>query len=318
MRENIFKALYHLGIPSLLRMSKTDTVTVLNLHRVSEERDYFYDPIKPETFYKLLEYCCKYYAVTSFENMRQPTTKPKLILSFDDGYYDFVDIVLPYLIKKGLPSNHNVVNECVNNNVPIWTHRLNELFNTFKKYNITNDSEVNTHSKYSGSWQNYYMVFFHYLLTVEKKTRDKILDSLISKYNVKFTTRMMDWEDLIYCSRNSVEIGSHSYHHDSLGTITNKSDYQTEISHSISEISEKLNMPVQVFALPNGQYNNDTIDYIKGSGIKYLLLADDKVNKNISHDMQFNLISRIGLNDTSIFENILKVELFHTKIKKIR
>lgn len=317
MKENIFKALYHLGIPRLLRMSKTDTVTVLNLHRVSEERDYFYDPIKPETFYKLLDYCCNYYTVTSFEKISQPTLKPKLILSFDDGYYDFIDIVLPYLIKKGLPSNHNVVNECVNNNVPIWTHRLNELFNTFKKLNITNEYEVNAHSVYNGNWQNYYMVFFHYLLTVEKKTRDKILNSLLSKYDVKFTTRMMNWEDLMYCSRNRVEIGSHSYHHDSLGTTT-KADYQTEISLSIAEISEKLNMSVQVFALPNGQYNNDTIDYIKASGIKYLLLVDDQVNKNISYNKQFNLISRIGLNDSSIFENILKTELFHTKIKKIR
>lgn len=317
MRENIFKGLYHLGIPRLLRMSKTDTVTVLNLHRVSEERDYFYDPIKPETFYKLVDYCCKYYAVTSFENIGQPTTKPKLILSFDDGYYDFIDIALPYLIKKGLPSNHNVVNECVNNNIPIWTHRLNELFSTFKKLNITNDSVVNNHSEYNGNWLNYYMMFFQQLLTVERKTRDKILDSLLSKYDVKCKYRMMSWEDLKYCSRNNVEIGSHSYHHDSLGTISNIADYQIEVSLSITEISEKIGIPVQIFALPNGQYNNDTIDYIKATGIKYLLLVDDQVNKNISNNDQLNLVSRIGLNDNSIFENILKTELFHNKIKKI-
>ncbi len=44
----------------------------------------------------------------------------------------------------------------------------------------------------------------------------------------------------------------------------------------------------------------------------------DQVNKNISNNDQLSLVSRIGLNDNSIFENILKTELFHNKIKKIR
>jgi peptidoglycan/xylan/chitin deacetylase (PgdA/CDA1 family) len=317
MRENIFKVLYLLGIARLLRKSKTDTVTVLNLHRISEERDYFYDPMKPETFFLIVDYCCKHYTLTSFENINRPTKKPKLILSFDDGYYDFIDIALPYLIKKGLPSNHNVVNECVNKNTPIWTHRLNKLFSTLKELNITEDYDISEHCQYSGNWIKYYMKFFNFLLSVDKIKRDKILDQLLSRYGVKCESKMMNWQDLIYCSRNGVEIGSHSYHHDSLGTITNIADYQVEISFSIKEISEKIKSPVQIFALPNGQYNSGTIDYIKTTGIKHLLLVDDQVNKSISINNQLNLISRIGLNDSGYFENILKTELLHNKLKII-
>lgn len=318
MKDTILKTLYQLGLPRLLRVSKNDTVTVLNFHRISQERDFFYDPIKPETFFKIVDYCCKHYDVVSFERISQPTTKPKIILSFDDGYYDFIDIALPYLIKKGLPSNHNVVNECVNKNIPIWTHRLNELFSTLRQKNITEDPIVNNYSEFNGSWLNYYMKFFHFLLSIKKITRDEILESLLLKYEVKCKSKMMSWEDLKYCSRNGVEIGSHSYHHDSLGTIKNIADYNIEVSLSIKEISEQIEFPVQIFALPNGQYNNETFDYIKTTSIKYLLLVDDKVNRNSFHKNELNSISRIGLSDTSIYENILKIELFHSKIKSIK
>lgn len=317
MKEFIFKSLYYFGVPSLLRKSKKDAVTVLNLHRISEERDYFYNPIKPTTFYKIIDYCCKHYTITSFEKINQPTTKPKLILSFDDGYYDFIDCALPYLNKLGIPSNHNVVNECINNNTPIWTQHLNDLFSKLKEQGISNDTDISVHSKFNENWSTYYLKFFHYLLTVEKIERTNILQKLINRYNVKSKCKMMNWQDIKYCSQNGVEIGSHSYHHDSLGSIKHTLDYENEINLSIKEISEKINKKVNVFALPNGQYNNKVVDYIKTTDIEYLLVVDDRINPN-TFSNKLNIISRIGLNDSSIYETILKTELFHTKIKGMR
>ena len=317
MREFIFKSLYFIGVPHFLRMSKKNTVTVLNLHRISEQRDYFYNPIKPATFYKIIDYCCKHYTITSFEQIYQPSSKPKLILSFDDGYYDFMDCALPYLNRLGLPSNHNVVNECVNNNEPIWTHRLNDLFNILKEQNITNDPAISAHSQFKNNWMEYYLNFFHYLLSIDKKQRDKVLQNLIVMYNVNSKCRMMSWEDIEYCSNSGVEIGSHSYNHDSLGTIKDDSDYETEINFSIREISEKIKKEVRIFALPNGQFNDQVVGFFKQTNIKHLLVVDDRVNSDCDFSNKLNIISRIGLNDSSIYETILKTELFHSKIKSI-
>lgn len=316
MKDNIFKVLYYLGLPQILRSSKKNSVTVLNLHRISEDRDLFYNPIKPETFFKIVEYCCKHYTIISFEQINQRSVKPKLILSFDDGYYDFIECALPYLIKKGLPSNHNVVNDCINNNTPIWTQRLNDLFSKLKALSITNDPIIATYSKFNGNWIQYYMPFFHYLLTIERLQRNEILNSLLTEYKINSSARMMNWDDLKYCADHGVEIGSHSYNHDSLATIKHNAGYEEEIAHSITEINEKINKLVQVFAFPNGQYNNQVVEYLNKLNVKYILIVDDKINR-IQFSASTNIVSRIALNDAGFYENVLRMELFHSQMKKL-
>ena len=157
MRDLFFKKLYNLGVCSLLRMSKKNSITVLSLHRISEERDFFFNPIKPSTFVKLLEYCCKYYEITTFEDVHKPSAKAKLILSFDDGYYDFIEFAMPIMKKMGIPSNHNIVNSCANSNEVIWTQKLNDVFNFMKINDITNDNIIKTTSTFQGNWMQYYL-----------------------------------------------------------------------------------------------------------------------------------------------------------------
>ena len=108
MKDALLKLLYQLGLPSLLRTKKKGTLTVLCLHRISDDRDFFFNPIKVRTFEMLLEYLNKHYSIVPFSELKKTTSKPKLVLSFDDGYYDFIENALPLLIKKGIPSNHNI------------------------------------------------------------------------------------------------------------------------------------------------------------------------------------------------------------------
>lgn len=121
MRDALLHLIYRLGIPSLLRLKKNGFLTVLCLHRISDERDFFFNPIQVKTFELLINYLSKYYTIIPFFDAEKKTLKPKLILSFDDGYYDFIEHAMPILKKKGLPANHNIVNDCVNNNATIWT-----------------------------------------------------------------------------------------------------------------------------------------------------------------------------------------------------
>ena len=101
LRENIFKLLYAFGVPSILRIGKSNQLTILSLHRVSPERDFFFDPIDPIVFRKLLKYVQKHYKVISFQELEDisiiKSKKPLLILSFDDGYVDFYEYALPIL-----------------------------------------------------------------------------------------------------------------------------------------------------------------------------------------------------------------------------
>ena len=316
MNTTLAKVLYYSGIPFFLRKFKDRNLTVLSLHRVSNERDYFFNPIIPETFVKLIEYCLKYYSITNFEYCNKKSCKPKLILSFDDGYYDFIEIVLPILKRYGLPSNHNVVNSCINNNEIIWSQKLNDIFNYLKDNNIKDDEEIGKHVNFHGDWDKYYLTFFKLMLKMPSEIRNHILLILEVKYGVKHNYRMMNWEEVIYCSNNDVEIGCHTYNHDSLYSIEDISNYDIEIQKSIFELDSKLKKRTKILALPNGQYNQNVVAYIEKTNIDHLLLVDDKINI-LPLQRPLNLVSRINIADNNIFEMILRAELFHSKIKKI-
>jgi peptidoglycan/xylan/chitin deacetylase (PgdA/CDA1 family) len=316
IRDIIFKFLFKVGVASILRNSKSEYITVLNLHRITEERDEFYNPILPHKFYKIIEYCCKYYEIISFEFIESPTLKPKLILSFDDGYYDFIEYALPHLKKLGLPSNHNIVNSCVNNNTPIWTHRFNEIIKSLKRENLI-DEVVKEISQGETKWDKIYFSVFNYLLELSKTERDIILELWSNRYDIKLKSNMMNWEDIIYCSKNCVEIGSHTYFHSSLKNVVSEIELEKEIFDSLKEISHYLKRETHILALPNGQYNDTVLKYASNCNIKYLLFADDQLNCISKVSKFHNNISRIGLSDVSLHESLLKIEFLHGRLKSI-
>jgi peptidoglycan/xylan/chitin deacetylase (PgdA/CDA1 family) len=322
MKDFVFKLLYTFGSAKILNSLKgNDSVTVLCLHKISEEDDYFFSPIRPHIFEKLIKYCLRNYTITTFADIEKKAKKPKLILSFDDGYSDFIDYALPVLTKYGIPCNHNLVNMCLNNNATIWTQQLNDIFNHLKKHEVTNEEII----VQSGclfkterpSWISYYIDFFKILLHLKRSEREDILDKLALKHSVKGNHRMMTWEDAILLKdRYGVEIGSHSYHHDVLSTLDSKTELDEEIGKSITELEHRLNHKIEILALPNGQFNNEVLTYAQNIGIKHLLLVNDKINENVLSNNHLQKINRIGLVDETFPEMILRTELFHSKLRK--
>ena len=326
IRENIFKLLYAFGVPSILRLGKSNQLTILSLHRVSTERDFFFDPIDPIAFRKLLKYVQKHYQVISFQEFdalsKVKIKKPLLMLSFDDGYYDFYEYALPILSEFNFPSNHNIVNECASNNAVIWTQRLNYVFNHAKNnsVNLTLEIEgvVHKFSDYNNNWHTFYLMVFRFLLTVKKEKRIAFIEELENRISTKASYRMMNWKEIIDCSNNNVEIGSHTYSHDVISTIDDTEFLKKEILLSRSEIAEKIDKPVDILALPNGQGSIDVENFVRDGGFKYLLYANDTTNP-IRSDQKMNsfiTLNRINLLHENYAEIILRSELFHHKIRK--
>ena len=216
----------------------------------------------------------------------------------------------------GIPANHNIVNKCVNTGEPIWTEKLNKIFHCLKKKNITNEPIILKDIRFEKQWDKYYMSYFNFLLTLDANKRNLILRNLCEKYNVVLKTKMMNWDDVIYCSNHDVEIGSHTYNHNSLKQEHNLNFLKKEIKDSIQEIEKQILKKVSILALPNGQYNQTVLDFSKSLDIKFILKANDKLNNESQLASTFNEVNRVGLSDISSYENFLKIEMFHTRMKK--
>jgi peptidoglycan/xylan/chitin deacetylase (PgdA/CDA1 family) len=325
LKKYIFGLLNAIGISSLLRLQKKNTLTVLSLHRISDDRDYFWNPITPATFEKLLQYVAKYYSIISFSDVphlrKDPSSKPYLILSFDDGYSDFYDHALPLLKKYNLPCNHNIVNNCATNNQIIWTQRLNHIFNYCRDRNINlsfdfKDNKIAFES-FNNNWMNFYLDIFKSLLETAKIEREHILEEKEKEYSINPFCKMMNWEQILECSENLVEIGCHTYSHDLLSTIDDVEILRKEILKSTQEIESRINKKINILALPNGQGNEQIKQIISESGLKYILSVEDKVNNiaELGNCSTYNIF-RINMLEESHAEMILRIELLHSKIRR--
>jgi peptidoglycan/xylan/chitin deacetylase (PgdA/CDA1 family) len=303
------------------RKKRKNYATVLSLHRVSDEYDFFWPPVKTGTFRKLLEYCARKYQVIHLSELAMPSGgKPRLVLSFDDGYSDFIENALPELMRVGIPSNHNVVIECVEKNSAIWTQDLGGIFSYLRKINFKGTLSVGDESLFfdgvSTPWMRQYLKAYHILLKKKKEARASIIHEWkVSLKIPEIHVSMMNWEDVRKCSRSGVEIGSHTVSHQTLTTLDEDS-LLFEVRSSKRMLETTLGIQCETFAVPNGQSDARVLKVISESGYKRVLMANDaffKQNNRIGDTLLE--IGRINVSEAPFNEVRMRIGGFHHVVK---
>lgn len=325
MKNLLIRLLYKSGATFFLRNHKqrNKLITILCLHRVSDEESLTFPPFKIKDFERLLRYISKHYQVVTIGALSKINdTKPALILSFDDGFLDFYDNALPLLKKYGFPCNLNVVTQCLDNNFQIWTQRQNNLVQEIflRKHICTFEIDNKKLSFDNFNPKNIIernLELFHFLFSKDEIFVEQFLNEAESKMPFKIpTTPMMSWDNLKDVLNNyEIELGSHSLSHITLSNIKNNAKLQEEISESKSQIEKHAGQKVNIFALPNGNYNDAVIDQCRVAGYEHVLTVDEKLftKENVS---EFKL-PRLLIPYDNYYENLLKVENFQNVIKKI-
>jgi len=280
--------------------------------------------LAPEVFDGLCNYLKKHYIVSSFNEI--PTLKnpqkPIVVLSFDDGYYDFVENGLDILRKHQLPSNHNIVFDCANENKVIWTQRMNHIFTFLKDQNLENlvlqiDGTSYQLKAFGGNWKKMHLDFFYRMMTLTGQQREGILTDLENRLHTQSEERMMDWNDLKECASNNVEIGNHTYSHAVMSTISDENELYQETIVAGREIGKKLGTEVNIFCYPNGKVNERSYQLFSNHGYKFILEMNEKLNSiNQFYNTKPIIINRINIPNESLDRIILRTELFQNRLKK--
>jgi peptidoglycan/xylan/chitin deacetylase (PgdA/CDA1 family) len=325
MKNLVLNTIHAIGLTSFLRTKKASRLTVLSLHRISDERNFFWNPITPKVFDQFLSYVSRHYKVITFADLLEESlaisSKPILILSFDDGYYDFYENALPLLNKHGLVANHNVVNACCENGHIIWTERLNGIFQYAMQKKAILDIEFpferKTLNQYNGNWMEFYLAVFRDLLNEKSASRLDVISAMEESLGHHHEVRMMNWEEVMECSNHGVEIGSHTMNHDVISTLEDKVSLKLELIDSKLAIEKKLGVSIQVLALPNGQIGDAAYHVIGESDYKFVLHVDDRTMPVLDIDLKSGScdISRINLVSEPFSQMCLRVEQFHSIIR---
>lgn len=260
---------------------KARHVVVLNLHRVSPARNDFYPPLHPEQLDRLVGFLKDRFVLTTFGGLADvPPGAPAAILSFDDGFHDFVEHAMPVLARHGVRANQNVIASSVLTGKPPWTQRLNDGLaaapvSLLREIQLPGwtlrppGDDPRARARYGAALGAYLLERDH----TERRPLLASLDAVLGRTDTT-ATRMMDARDVREAAE-SHEIGIHSFAHDPMG-VEEIGYFREDVERCDGFFRDTLGKPFDIYAFPNGSYRPEQIGLLERRGTKAILLVGDR------------------------------------------
>lgn len=241
-----------------------------------------------------------------------------IALSFDDGYKDFYENALPIITKYDVPVHHNICPGLVDKKSLPWTQILNIYLqnNSGCEIILPDDSNFRITKRIK---ENTFLQLCSLLYKVNTNELNAWINEIEKKIEMEKLNILMNWDMIRECSDSGVHIGSHSLTHQNLLHLTDKEKLNIEINTSKSRIFEEVGIIPQIFAFPNGWYNEQSMRMVMECGFKIILLCDDlvaKYNETYDKDKAY-IFPRINISQPYWQEEYLRCLGFHQSIKKI-
>lgn len=296
-------------------------------HRVSTERDQLWDPMDVALFDRCINYIKNHFEVVLLEEMlaSDPSSlknRKLATICFDDGYKDNIEFAAPVLDKHQCKASFYVVTDCIEYNVPTWTHFLEYSFQFTRISAIDLDTDLLPEDLRIKALNDkkerieYVRKLKPILRTLKHEDRNKVLDIIRSTYSdIDLPVLMMNWRDLNELSKAGHYIGSHTVSHCMLGTMSNEEEVRQELLQSGKHIEQHLGYFPDTISYPVGSYNETTIQISKECGYKYGLAVKQRPydpDKDSIYE-----IPRIELYNESWLKTRLRITNFIETFKKI-
>jgi peptidoglycan/xylan/chitin deacetylase (PgdA/CDA1 family) len=260
---------------NILRRTETH---VLGLHRVLTQEEFIRANslpgmiLKETTFAKLLEYICRHWETVPLDAFlegggKTASSRPRLLLTFDDGWRDNYITAYRWLKKFRVPATIFVSVEAVEKQEPFWIERLaREWRNSSRQAHMQSQLQCLFPSKRQLLRLD---ETIEALKHMPSQRRQQILDVLLpSNESVEdqgAADRMLTWDQMLEMSRDGVEFGSHTVTHPLL-TYENDVTVREELCASKRILEGKLNQRVRAFAYPNGDCNTHVRKQVREAG----------------------------------------------------
>lgn len=259
------------------RVRSADVVTILNLHRVAPPDRNGYPPLAPDLFEDLLGFVAREFSVVTFGQLGDRSSKPKLVLSFDDGYRDFVTCAVPAMKRHGVRANQNIIPKCVETGLP----PLNVLAQDFVGKAPAELVSALRIPGYSGPCDRSFSGQLSHFLKMRPQSEQEELEAELAPqffaWDAFKPTPMMNAEEVRSLSDH--ELGGHSFAHASMEFETD--DYLREdVKRCADWFGEKLSRPMRIYAFPNGSCRQGQAELVLGQGVDHVLLVEDAFDRD--------------------------------------
>jgi peptidoglycan/xylan/chitin deacetylase (PgdA/CDA1 family) len=246
-------------------LSERGAIVILTFHRVLDDDSNQKSSslpgivIREGTFRKLVKYLVQHCDPVRLDGAVPggKSPRPRLAITFDDGWRDNCSNALPIAESFGLPFTVFICPGLVGQNNPFWPEQVSALL-SIRGTNPTRIERVIEDLKHRSA-----------------KDRDAYLESLrkISSQNYSSASeidQLLSWGEIRRMRTAGVSFGSHTQTHQILTTISETSA-ATELSQSKSTIEAEFGEPCTTFAYPNGDCSSETRQWVADAGYKRAL-----------------------------------------------
>jgi len=255
----------------LKKVAQSEKVIILNLHRVAPADGSSYKPLSPDLFRQTLEFLTTHCHITDLDNLTAVGhEKPAVVLSFDDGYWDFIEYAVPIMEDFGVRANMNVIPTSIETGEPPLNVMAQDFLGKVSREafaavfaDIQGVNPLDTSTKISAQLKFRPM-------DEQIEIRDKVRDRMLGTKGFA-PTRMMSRSDVIEIARYH-DVGAHSMQH---ASMTSESDafLRDDAQSCIAYFEENLGFKPQIYAFPNGAARESQLDILRSLGFRTTLLV---------------------------------------------
>lgn len=181
--------------------------------------------------------------------------RPRVAVTFDDGFMDNHSLAAPILDRLGIPATFFVVTDCVRSRGVPWFSKLEHAFHSTDsphwidptdgtRYPLSDDHSRNEAKRAA----NRRCARLH---RAAEAFADRIVDALEVAPPALAEPLLMGWDELRGLRRNGHGIGSHTCSHPNLTLVEDPAALETELAESRQAIEAELGSAVREFAYPN-------------------------------------------------------------------
>jgi peptidoglycan/xylan/chitin deacetylase (PgdA/CDA1 family) len=282
MKEAVFRFLQsELLVDSKLRSLKAaNALTILNLHRVGDADAGGYAPLDAELFDELLGWLDRRFDLIVHADLdsKRKNGKPQLMLSFDDGYKDFIEVAAPLLEKRRIRVNHNIVPGCVQSGRPPMNVELQDFIASAPAALLREAPLPGMpHGADPDRRERSCLVASAALKAKPIAEQKQIFARLESKAFSRFDgfrpTPMMSLEEIRQLAATH-EFGAHSFEHASMD-VESDSYLQEDARLCRQYFERNLGFAPQVYAFPNGGAREEQAQMVAEAGYRHVLLVGE-------------------------------------------
>ncbi|MCX5662495.1 MAG: polysaccharide deacetylase family protein [Planctomycetota bacterium] len=207
-----------------------------------------------------------------------PRPRPRVCITFDDGYADNHAAAAPILESAGLRASFYVTAGVVGTSDLLWHDRAVLAWQRLGDQAAAEAFRDATHSSplarpASGAWT--LRDFMSAFKTLEPAERRRVLDALaklgprgLADADDEARHRLMSWEQVADLRRRGHEIGSHTVSHAMLPQLDD-AELARELRASREAISAKIGHAIGGIAYPNGDCDGRVVAAVAAAGYDY-------------------------------------------------